>query len=255
MSYILEALRKAERDRNLGRTPSLEDVTHAPIGSPAPVRSRRVIALAALVIGLLVLAVVFWPDAPQSPPEPAAVQVLAQAPEAAAPPAAEPLAAPPPVVGPDVADVPIEEPPPAESLDDLLDPSAEVAAASPSAAIEEPETSTDEAAAPEQVPAAVPGPETALKTEATAPVEPEVPEASGYKLLREMPADYRAAFANLRVDVHVYDADPARRWVMIEGKKYVEASSLPQGPRIAEITPEGVAFEFRGQTALFPLNR
>lgn len=245
MSYILDALRKAERDRNLGRMPSLDDVTHAPPGTAASARSLRLVGLFGLVGALLLLAVILRPAAstPDSAPEGVAapVQVLpAAAPvpalAAVAPPApAEPV----PLANPEPAIAALDADAPVESLDELMD-------AEPEPAIEpEPEARAEPVAEAAQT-----APVVAPPASAAAP-----PEPTGFKLLRDMPSDYRAAFSNLRVDVHVYDADPARRWALINGSKQLEGSTLAEGPRIVEITPEGIAFDYRGQTALFPLNR
>lgn len=249
MSYILDALRKAERDRNLGKTPSLEDVTHAPIGAGTPDRSRRLMALAALVLGLLVLAVMLRPSAPSvvtaSPPASVVATAALPAAEvviASSPPSPQPAAEQSPTTVEMLAENPTSE---SVSMDDLLDAPGDVALAPPTAAPVELPGEPSEVPV-QEVPAAVQEEPESL---------PEPGDASAYKFLREMPADYRAAFASLRVDVHVYDVDPERRWVLIDGNKYVENATLPQGARVVEITPEGVAFEFRGQTALLPLNR
>lgn len=280
MSFILEALRKAERDRNLGRTPSLNDVTHVPPTSDGPRPSRRLIALIGLVLGLVALTVLMRKPAPDPPTTVAVASTSADTTPNAV--TAEPARR---VAAPSLEA--IESPPPApavESLDELLDPDAEADEA-PLSTMTELEALADELPAEAVIeppaprrrkPAATPP---GLKLDETlnqapeitaseAPVEAEpvdapvtatAPPASGnepsYKPLREMPSDYRAAFSNLRVDVHVFDADAARRWVMIDGRKYVESSTLPQGARIVEITPEGIAFDYRGQTALFGLNR
>ncbi|TDU25874.1 general secretion pathway protein B [Panacagrimonas perspica] len=262
MSYILDALRKAERDRNLGRTPSLGDVTspsaRAPVSSGP---SRRVLALIGLVLGMLALAILLWPPAPEvaTPPP-----VIAAAPPAAAPVPA-PAAPPPeetvvaaqnfpeepaadPTVGADVA---------AESIDDLMD---DAGAEAPLDANElPPDPGVAVAAKPPAVtrtPAvpAEPAPKPAVVAEAPAPESEAVP-SDGIPLLRDMPSDYRGAFPELRVDVHVYDDDPERRWTLINGKKAVEGSTLPEGPTISEIRPDGIVFDFRGQASLFPLGR
>lgn len=246
MSYILDALRKAERDRHLGKTPSLADVTHAPIAASPPDRRRRLFALAALVLGLLVLAVMLRPAAPPVMTEPPSEPAVA----AAVPQAATPTASPAPVpepLGQEVFSPPeevTEAPGDSVSMDDLLIPDNQIPTVVPDSAATVAPENRGEPVLPE-----------ASVNAGEAESLPGTGQTPAYKPLREMPADYRAAFASLRVDVHVYDADPARRWALIDGKKYVENATLPQGPRVLEITPEGIAFEFRGQTALLPLNR
>ncbi len=95
----------------------------------------------------------------------------------------------------------------------------------------------------------------AAVVDAPAP-EPEAAAAVGdVPLLRDMPSDYRGAFPELSVDVHVYHEEPARRWALINGKKAVEGSTLAEGPTISEIRPDGIVFDFRGRPTLFPLGR
>jgi general secretion pathway protein B len=50
----------------------------------------------------------------------------------------------------------------------------------------------------------------------------------------------------LRMDLHVYDADPAARFVFINMRKLREGDSLPDGVRVEEITPRGARLSFRG---------
>lgn len=245
MSYILDALRKAERDRQLGRTPTLEDVTHAPVSAKKVAVSARTLALIGLVLGLAIALALVMGRSPDA--------ALTQAPivlnEASAPVAA-PVA---PVAAPveQHPEVPVEPVPivqaETESLDDLLDPltpaseTAEVASSEPAqAATTRAETPVAVAtvAEPEPVPTAV-----------------EPPAAVGPKLLRDLPESYRSQFPALRVDVHVYDEEPAKRWVMVNGAKYLEAATLAEGPRISEIKVEGMVLDYRGETVLVPLNR
>jgi general secretion pathway protein B len=256
MSYILDALRKAERDRHLGRTPSLGDVT----ANPPRVRRRRpsprTLGLLALVAALVICSVWLWPRDPARPP---VQQALAVAPVPPAPPLPPPVAAPiasePSVPSAAAAALPSERTlapdVPADSIDDLMG-DAEVPAAPPSEPEAEPESEPESAAAepvePDLSTQELPGEPVPLEQQETT-AAPEVP------LLRDMPTDYRASFPLLRVDVHVYDDDPARRWVMVNGRKAVEGSTLSEGPTVSRITPEGIVFDFRGRSALLPLNR
>lgn len=275
MSYILDALRKAERDRNLGRTPSLGDVTAPSARRPSRQPSRRVLALLGLIAGLLVLTVLVWPRHPDRGPTPVAMQAAGAAPaQGTVPTEAVPVVPPDPwpAPGPASADPALEEEVLAESIDDLLDePAAPVSTPTP---VIEREPAADPGREPQ--PEAEPGPESApmaadpasmsvpADPEPTAPAQPAAapqaaipvePAADGFTPLRDMPSDYRAAFPELRVDVHVYDEDPTRRWALINGQKAIEGAPLREGPRVVEISAEGIAFEFRGRTVLIPLRR
>ncbi len=70
-----------------------------------------------------------------------------------------------------------------------------------------------------------------------------------------MPASFRSEFPKLVVDVHVYDDNPLRRFVLVNGKKYRETDTLLDGPRIVEITPNGLIVEQRGSQVLLELPR
>ena len=52
---------------------------------------------------------------------------------------------------------------------------------------------------------------------------------------------------DLRLDLHVYDSDPVKRFVFINMRKLREGESLPEGVRLDAITPTGARLSFRGQ--------
>jgi general secretion pathway protein B len=52
---------------------------------------------------------------------------------------------------------------------------------------------------------------------------------------------------DLRMDLHVYDADPAKRFVFINLRMLREGESLPEGVRVDEITQNGVELSYRGK--------
>jgi general secretion pathway protein B len=106
MSYILEALKKAQAERQLGNAPTI----HAPTLHAAPPRvalAKKTGALA-LGAGVVVLAIVGWLAWSQRTPAPAAIPATAVAPVAAPVPAPVPVAppAPAPAPAPVIAAVP-----------------------------------------------------------------------------------------------------------------------------------------------------
>lgn len=87
----------------------------------------------------------------------------------------------------------------------------------------------------------------------TAPIALGAPEpVPGDTDLRMMPDDYRAAFPQFTVQVHVYDPDQDKSWVMIDNQRYAAGSSIPQGPKIERIVPEGIVFDWQGKRVLYP---
>lgn len=135
MSYILDALRKADAEREQGRVPGLHSQLHplpptpssAPVGeTPAVVASARPwgVVLAAGAMGAAVAGVLLWMARSDQPPAPAAVVVapapglttetapaLAQAPQTAIP-ATPDLPTVKPTPAPDVALATPMPPPP-----------------------------------------------------------------------------------------------------------------------------------------------
>lgn len=55
-----------------------------------------------------------------------------------------------------------------------------------------------------------------------------------------------ASLPDLRLDLHVYHDDPAQRFVFINMRKLREGESLPEGVRVDEITPRGARLSYRG---------
>ena len=56
----------------------------------------------------------------------------------------------------------------------------------------------------------------------------------------------------LRIDMHVYAKNPKDRFVFINMHKYTEGQSLAEGPRVAEITADGVILFYQGQQLSLP---
>lgn len=205
MSYILDALKKAEQERDLGRVPRLETVQDT-----AP---RRVRSLPWLIAGILLInaAALFWwlrpgmhsdgATAVRQASPPAVLPRIAQAaPASSAPPPIIRVPAP-KIVAPPVAAAPV---------------------------VSEP-----------------------TRTPVTTPVAPapvaDKPAAIGVPLLRDLPADLRAAVPAMSLDVHVYAPSATGRFVLINMKKYHEGDQLAEGPRIEEITEDGVVLSYQGQ--------
>jgi general secretion pathway protein B len=52
---------------------------------------------------------------------------------------------------------------------------------------------------------------------------------------------------DLRLDLHVYAPNPAERFVFINMRKLREGEALPEGVRVEEITPGGAELSYRGK--------
>lgn len=257
MSYILDALRKAERER--AQNVTADASWQAP---PSTVRSGpgqyRPLLLGVLCL-LLVVALIITAVHDRSA---AAARAAA---EAAAPAAVETAPAQ-TSSGIDDTAMSLQQQNPA-TLDDVVERGADEATPAPdeTAALSAMVVHRDPAppAAGASDDASAPEPPAVAAPAETPPDPPPATEVEQVKLqpapapqipkLRDMPADYRDAFPALTLDVHVYDSAPRKRFIMIAGKRYNEGDSLSSGPRVVQVVPEGVVFEFRGEQVLFTI--
>lgn len=237
MSFILDALKKSESDRQRQSGPALFEVKVAP---------RRVgLPLWAVAIGVLLgvnLIIVMWMllRHPAAHPELAATAVPTTTPVPAAAPA---IAAAAPQA------VPVPSPPVAST------------AAAGSAALTVPTPVANAAQAQGLAPAATgnAGPET--NPEDLAPAAEPAPflgshvkrgTAEGVPLYQDAAVVPGTHIPPLRLDLHVYAARPEERFVMINMKKLREGDSLPEGVRVESITQEGAILSYSGSRFLLP---
>jgi hypothetical protein len=60
------------------------------------------------------------------------------------------------------------------------------------------------------------------------------------------------ALPELHLDVHVYATKPSERFVYINMRKYHEGAVLQEGPRVERIRRDGVVLEYQGMRFLLP---
>ena len=261
MSLILDALKRAERERPA--SPPL--IAEVPGVAPAPHRRRRPFVLAVVAVAAIGSAL-FWRSqqktpAPEPEPEP---QERAAAPAEPAPEPPAPLIVPPtPAPLPAPSRTPRRAPPAAPvvipgteavaTLDDLTSQESEPSLAP----APEPEAPVAESPAPEEetpAPAAEPEPPPAAEPP-TRPVPQALTQPAPLRRFREMPPEYRADFPALNVEVHVYERAPSQRFVMVNGRRYKEGEPLAEGPMLVEIARDGLVLDYRGERLLYTLSR
>lgn len=231
MSYILEALRKAERERSLGQVPSIDHAASSQPGEP-----RRVwpwLLATALLVNAGVLA--FWlmketgPAGPQPLPKVPEAAVLTPTP---APSVADYL--PPPTT---VIDEPISEPPVAR---------APILSSSPPVHRDVREPEPEPAYPVAEVESRIAKPK-AIEQD---PVTEETPVAEEVPQLRDMPPEFRRSLPEMKVDAHFFTTVPGRSFVMINLSKYKAGERLAEGPMVDEIAQDGVVLSYQGRRFL-----
>jgi general secretion pathway protein B len=216
MSYILEALKKADHERALGSVPDLE-TPHW--GARRPSRNYRwlwVVGALLLVNGVL-LAFLLGRGTDDDEPRvvaPAASSSVAQPDLPVVPVTPVPGAGTTIVTRPRNVIQPIPEP---------VQPARVTQASEPLPA----ET------APVSMPAAAPQPAAR-------------PRQQGVQLWSDLSLEFRSSFPLPHIDVHVYADKPARRFILVELQKYREGDTLESGAVIEKILPHGLQLYYQG---------
>lgn len=234
MSFILDALKKSETDRQRQSSPALFEVKVA-----APKRRLPVwaIALAALLaVNVAVLAWVLLRSPSASPTQPLAAASAAAAPTAAQ--TADPSRM-----------VTVTMPADSSSTVTLSpnhtagQPEPGVVGPSPAPPLaEDPLLAGGETPIPPNYDANdyAPAVSVAQANDAAAKRAGVVPS-------RDEVIAQGAQLPDLRLDLHVYAIKPADRFVFINMRKLREGESLPDGVRVELITPSGVQLDYRGK--------
>ena len=218
MSYILEALRKADRERTLGDVPDLE----APHwGERRRQRSYRWVwgIVALLVANGVLLAVLLGRN--------------------------------------DDAAVPSEVSLPgvAKQLPERVLPRADSAAVQPSRNITRPREPVyvppvvrSPAAGRQQVPAPALTAAPAYERQVAASTAPATtPAASdGVPYWDDLPLEFRSSLVLPHIDVHVYDDEPGRRFILVDLQKYREDEMLESGAVVEAINEDSIQLNYQG---------
>lgn len=223
MSFILDALKKSEIERQRQSVPGLIDV-------PTSLRRGRLPLWAVLLGGLLavnILVLIFLLMKNGAPG--ALTAARHDVPPAAAKPAAvdehfSPLSAA-PVYAPEI---PV---PPAETA------------------------SSKESAAPPLVhhaDAARPAPHSSHRADPVLTQEDAADNDEVLPTINEVNLTGAHALPELHLDVHVYATDPADRFVYINMRKYKEGNTLQEGPVLEKIRRDGVVLNYQGLRFLLP---
>jgi len=217
MSFIFDALRKSESERQRGATPGLADVRHAG-------RSRQSVPwlplLGLVLLANLLLLVYIWRATGSSEP--------AAAPAAATPAPAIPVAVPAP--GPAPRSEREVRPLAREPVARAATSGAGTAGAPPPARAQQPVAAN-------------------LFASELAPTDPDT---STLPRFEELISSGRLDIPPLGLELHVWSELPASRFVFINGSRYREGERLSEGPRIESITSTGLILDHNGERFVLP---
>ena len=244
MSYILDALRRADAERERGAVPSLQSQQNTIVDDDATPARPRSLVWAVVALAIAVLALLAWNFLGGSaPPARAPIEGSISTPVPAPLPTLQPAPTPPtaavPVVTPEIN---AAAPTPTPAL--VLQPSAPappVAAAPPTAraavdARRAPAASAPTAPAPKRAGAATTGAPGA----APAAAEPRVHSQA------ELPEDIRRDLPKLVIGGSSYSGDAASRMVMINGQVFHEGDRLAPDLVLERIRLKSAVLAFKG---------
>ncbi len=240
MSFILEALKKSEAERQRAASPGLVTVT--PVASRQTARWWIAGLLTLLAVNLLLLAFMLWRGvtrsaaaAPASPPSvPAETQASRPSVDSTA-------------RSKGTARLPEA---PASAQSGLAAP--ETAPAAPVYAPEIPLLASAHPRVAASEPEATPAPSAMRATErAVSSSPPRVARAApaneseeNLPSLEEINAGSAQKIPDLHMDIHVYAQRPVERFVFINNHKYREGAVLAEGPTVERITRESVILNY-----------
>ncbi len=243
MSFILDALKKSEMDRQRQTSPALFEVKVAQRRRKFPLWAIGLAVLFVVNVAALAWLLLRAADAPPPAASAGAGNSLAAA-TAGAPPGM--VTVPATVTIPTTVNIPVGSAPTivvgtgATGMHDV-----QAGAIAPSSApplVEEPVLSGHEQSVPPDYNASD---YAEAVTPAQARATTEARSASGAPSRDELIAR-GTQLPELRLDMHVYAANPAERFVFINMRKLREGDSLPEGVRVEFITPTGARLSFRG---------
>jgi general secretion pathway protein B len=224
VSFILDALRKSEHERQRGAVPGISNV---PFAAPRRETPRWMFALVAvLVLAVMALGGAWWRSS-KSAKQPAAV-------------ASVPLDVPPP------APAPTPEPRAARSVEPPSAQEPRPARAEPPVAATAPAPTVDARPAP------LPQTDLQVSAPARAPTSAARDDDSDMPPLPSPMAlsAQGVAVPQLHLELHAYSDRPAERFVFINGRKYVEGEQLSEGPRVVSIERTGAVLSLQGRRFL-----
>jgi len=217
MSYILDALKKADHDRTLGDVPDLETAHWGERRRRRTYRWVWVVVALLVVNGALLAVLLGRNDGP-------GVQLQGET----------------PVIADEMPVSPV--------------PKTETAAIQPSQKITQPREPVyvppivqRPVSVVRQAPA-VPGQPSYDASQPLTTVAPAVVHAgsSGVPYWDDLSLEYRSSLILPHVDVHVYDDDPARRFILVDLQKYREGETLESGVVVEEINEDNIQLFYQG---------
>jgi len=268
MSFILDALRKSEHERQRQGGPGLAEVAVAPPKTKTSVWATAAVALLVanlIAVGVLMLRRGRAPDAAD------AASIATQSPTAAQSPAARTYT-PAPSAAAETATV--TTPVPATSAPLAREPFGNVPPMLQPADAPAPDAGTRNPLEDEMAGGTIPAdPVLAERGASVPPGPPAVSEygtrpgsvtyearpgsgGTSFEAGSDLPTiddvSLQGGVPEMHIDLHVYSANPQERFVFVNKRKYREGETLQEGPHVETITRDGVVLSQHGRRFILP---
>jgi general secretion pathway protein B len=265
MSFILDALKKSENDRQRQTGPALFEVRVAPPRSKFPILAVSIVSLLVVNLGVVGWLMLRKPAVAAVPPPATAPQVTAAVPGPQPQQTVAPAVIPPPAptqAGPGYEQQQVPAGPPGGSQQQLPPQSY------PQQAYNTAPPANSYGQQNPQGPGAYPaqgfrepmladeiGGNRALNPDDYAPARDapapgtgagRVVQSTNSGLPTYEEASTRTSIPPVHMDLHSYAPDPAKRFVLINMKRLYEGQSLPEGVKVESITNEGAILSYSG---------
>jgi len=248
MSYILEALKKAQAERQLGNAPTIHAPQPVQAAQPGIAASRRPLFIG-LGAGVLVLALgglYLWQHGagPAAAPAAPAVAVPAAVPSTLPPPVASRQGLAPSVAAGAASNTLVVSAPPAPAPRPVHVAEAPARPA-PAAAGRAGADAPARPAAPAAGPALAATPAAAPRAAAPAPAPAPVPEDS-YPYLHQLPDVIQRDIPRVTFGGYMYSANPADRLLIVDKALRHEGEEVAPGLLLERLLPKAAVMNFRG---------
>jgi general secretion pathway protein B len=252
MSYILDALKKAESERNLGAVPNVYANAPQAVQADDDARWGKILpwSVAALALGLVLIVLAWlqpWRTQPAAtaPVATTVAPIVTPAPQPAPTPVAPAEPAPAPVTPSVVATAPVK--PADESPQVKPAPTPTPKATAP--VVEK--KIADAAPAKVEKPIAKAEAKPEPKPDTKAEVKPEVKleakaDGSDVGTARDLPQAIQSQLPPISVNGYLYDKDPADRSVLMNQKLLREGDTVAPDLVLEKLLPKGAVLNYKG---------
>lgn len=245
MSFILDALKKSEQERERQQRPATMDISYGRRNRTQPLWMLAVIGL--LVLNCVLLLVMWWRNGNEVAAPATVATASSETFQSSS--SAAPL-----VIAPPRTEVrPLQEE--ASNETEVVDETAAVLAdATPpdESPLVRPATPLERAMAQQQ--ASATNFKTNSENRALGIPSNDAGASNGNDAptLNSLGGSGALNLPDLRLDVHVYSSVASERFAFINSRKYLEGQSLNEGPLLEKITQDGVVLSYRSKRFLLP---